>query len=187
MVRVTGQLDAPLVDIGRVREGYWERKEITLPSLARFHKPTGWLSWFKKAQTPKLVLTRIGKNEFEKIDSDFMELKLEILKDGPNLERLTNKIMEGKKVTDVEMRFVIDASIRLQPYLHAMLSKMIEEPRMNFEEVTDMMNALDDFDSNSLYAIVNAMTSEKARALKYLHDERTKEMNTYRDSMVVHS
>lgn len=185
MVRVTGQLDAPLVDISSVREGYWQSKEIKLPSLAKYHKTSGWFSWFRKSQVPKIVLTRISKTDFEKIDAEFMELKMSILQDGPELQRLTAKVMEGKEITKIQMRFVMDTSLKLRPYLHAMLSQMIIEPKMSYEEVTDMMDALDDFDANSLYAIVNAITSEKARALKYLHDKRTAEMNDYRQSVMV--
>mgnify|MGYP003111256663 FL=1 len=181
MVRVKGQLDAPLVDIGAVREGYWERKEVTLPSLARFHKTKGWFSWFKKERTPKVVLTRLGKDEFDKIDSQFFDLKAKILKDGPRLTQITNKIMQGKEVSDIESRFVVDCSVQLVPYMNAMLTEMIIEPKMSFDEVTDMMATLDDFDSNSLYAIVNAMTSEKARALKFVYEQRTNEMNAFRD------
>ena len=176
MVRVRGQLDAPLVDIGAVREGYWERKEIKLPSLARFHKPKGWLSWLKKEQVPKVVLTRLGKDEFEKVDAEFIELKTKMMKNGPRLTQITNKIMQGKEVSDKENLFVIDASLQMVPYMNAMLSKMIIEPKMTYDEVNDMMACLSDFDSNSLYAIVNAMTSEKARALKYVYEQRTAEM-----------
>ena len=181
MVRVKGQLDAPLVDIGAVREGYWERKEIKLPSLARFHKTKGWFNWFKKEQVPKVVLTRLGKEDFEKIDAQFFDLKAKIMKDGPQLTQITNRIMQGKEVSDKEARFVVDCSTNLIPYLNAMLSKMIIEPQMSYDDVRDMMDTLDDFDSNSLYAVVNAMTSEKARALKYVYEQRTTEMNAFRD------
>ena len=54
--------------------------------------------------------------------------------------------------------------------------KLHGEPKMTYDEVNDMMACLSDFDSNSLYAIVNAMTSEKARALKYVYEQRTAEM-----------
>ena len=36
MVRVKGQLaDSPLLDIGAVKQEYWQRKEVLLPSLAK--------------------------------------------------------------------------------------------------------------------------------------------------------
>ena len=181
MVRVRGQLDAPLVDIGAVREGYWERKEIKLPSLARFHKTKGWFSWFRKEQVPKVVLTRLGKDEFDKVDAEFFDLKAKIMKDGPQLTKITNRVMQNKEITDEEARFITSSSVQLIPYMNAMLSKMIIEPKMTYDEVNDMMATLDDFDSNSLYAIVNAMTSEKARALKYVYELRTSEMNAFRD------
>jgi len=185
MVRVRGQLDAPLVDIGAVREGYWERKEIKLPSLARFHKPKGWFSWFKKEQVPKIVLTRLGKDDYDKVDAEFFDLKAKIMKDGPRLTQITNKVMQNKEITDEEGRFIADVSVQLVPYMNAMLTEMIVEPKMSFDEVTDMMASLSDFDSNSLYAIVNAMTSEKARALRFVYEQRTAEMNEFRNAGVV--
>ena len=176
MVRVKGQLAAPLVDIGSVREGYWERKEIMLPSLARYHKPKGWFSWFKKQQTPKVVLTRIGQTEFERIDHDFADIKAGMIRDGPALQRITQKMEKGKEITDDEGKFLVDASMQVKPYLLGMLTEMIIEPKMTYEEVKDMMDALDMYDANSLYAIVNSMTSARARALKHVHENRTAEM-----------
>ena len=41
MVSTTGQLDAPLVDIGLIQREYWERKTVELPSLAKFQKEKG--------------------------------------------------------------------------------------------------------------------------------------------------
>ena len=59
MVNVTGQLDAPLVDLGAMRQEYWERQEVKLPSLSKLHKPKGWRSWFYKEQTPVVILQRL--------------------------------------------------------------------------------------------------------------------------------
>ena len=183
MVRVRGQIDAPLVDIGSVREGYWERKEVLLPRLGRFHKKKGWFTWFKKEQAPKVVLTRLGQNDFDAIDAEFMDLKAMMVSDGKVMQRIVAKVMDGKEATDEEDKFMVDFAIRIRPYLMAMLTKMIIEPEMTFEEVTDMMNALDDFDQHSLLAIVNAMTSEKARALKYVHEQRSQEMAVMREQV----
>jgi len=36
MVKVRGQIDAPLVDIANVRQEYWQRKEVRLPSISKF-------------------------------------------------------------------------------------------------------------------------------------------------------
>ena len=59
MVSTTGQLDAPLVDIGAVQREYWERKTIELPSLERLQKPKGWKGWFQKTHTRWLCYTPI--------------------------------------------------------------------------------------------------------------------------------
>ena len=185
MVRVRGQIDAPLVDIGSVREGYWERKEIMLPSLAKFHKRKGWFSWFKKQQTPKVVLTRIGQTAFERIDHDFTDIKTGMVRDGPVLQRITQKMEAGKLITDDEGKFLVDASMQVKPYLLGMLTEMIIEPKMTYEEVKDMMDALDMYDANSLYAIVNSMTSARARALKHVHESRTAEMLDIRKELGV--
>ena len=187
MVRVRGQIDAPLVDIGSVREGYWERKEIMLPSLARFHKTKGWFSWFQKQQVPKVVLTRLGQTDFDKIDDNFSEVKALMIKDGPALQRITNRMENGKELTEKESRFLIDASLQIRPYLLGMLTEMIIEPKMTYEEVKDMMDALDINDANSLYVIVNAMTSSRARALKHLYEQRSSEMQDIRKELGVPS
>ena len=69
MARVKGQLDAPVLDVGTVREDYWERKEILLPSLSRLYKPKGWRKWFYKTQAPKVVLKRLTQSDWEEIDN----------------------------------------------------------------------------------------------------------------------
>ena len=52
MVRVRGQLDAPLVNMEAMQQEYWERQEVVLPSLTKLHKPKGWRRWFYKTQAP---------------------------------------------------------------------------------------------------------------------------------------
>ena len=69
MVSVRGQLDAPLLDVGAVREDYWERKEILLPSLSRLFKPKGWRRWFYKEQAPKIVIKRLTQSDWEEIEN----------------------------------------------------------------------------------------------------------------------
>ena len=71
MVRVRGQLDAPLVDIETVKHEYWNRKTVYLPSLAKFQKPKGWLSYFKKTHTPVCVIRRLTDEEWRQIDEKF--------------------------------------------------------------------------------------------------------------------
>ena len=36
MVKVKGQIDTPLIDMSHIREEYWQRKEVFLPSVAKF-------------------------------------------------------------------------------------------------------------------------------------------------------
>ena len=75
--------------------------------------------------------------------------------------------------------------MQIKPYLLGMLTEMIVEPKMAYEEVKDMMDALDMYDANSLYAIVNSMTSARARALKHVHENRTAEMLDIRKDLGV--
>ena len=48
-----------------------------------------------------------------------------------------------------------------------------------------VMEVLDDYDRNTLLAAINAMTSQKASAMKALHDSRTKELNEIKQKMQV--
>ena len=67
----------------------------------------------------------------------------------------------------------------------SILKHMIHEPVMTYEEVVIMYQMLDDFDSKTLMAIVNAMTSEKASITQIVTNERTAEIHRMRNELGV--
>ena len=175
MVRVTGQLDAPLLDVGAVKEDYWERKEILLPSLSRLFKPKGWRRFFYKTQAPKIVLQRLTDEDWHKIQSEFHNLNQELLKIKPKMTEVAAKAIAGEMLTQDEMIFINDADNRVKPIAFTMLTKMIIEPKMNYDDVAIMMDVIDQNDTDTLLSYVSIMTSEKARAMKLIYDKRMKE------------
>jgi len=63
------------------------------------------------------------------------------------------------------------------PIYVAMLELMIEEPKMNYEDVTLLVDALDDYDRETLISYVNTLTSEKASIAQKINQERLEELN----------
>ena len=183
MVKVTGQLDAPLVDMGVMQQEYWERQEVTLPSLAKLHKPTGWRSYFYKTQAPKVVLKRIATEDWERINHEHYNLKKSIAKEMPAIRKITDKMEKFKELTEKEQNYMIDMDERLKPIMYSMLAQMIIEPIMAYEDVILMFEFLDDFDSKTLLAIVNSMTAERASVATKVAQERTAEINQMRQDM----
>ena len=136
MVRVRGQLDAPLVDIETVKHEYWNRKTVYLPSLAKYQKQKGWRGWFQKKQTPMCVIRRLTDEEWRQVDEKFYSLKRELAKNQNLLNKLTTKMMEGKKLTEKQMKVMNHHMSLAMPVYYGMLELMIEEPDLDFEGVT---------------------------------------------------
>ena len=183
MVRVRGQIDAPLVNMEAMQQEYWERQEVTLPSLAKLHKPKGWRRFFYKEQAPKIVLQRLPDEDWHKIQAQFNDLQHELLKDQPKTKQIAAKALEGKPLTQDERIFINDADNKARPITYTMLSKMIIEPKMNYEDVVLMFEFLDDFDENTLLAFVNQMTSEKASVMNVVMKERSDELKMLNEEL----
>ena len=175
MVRVTGQLDAPLLDIGAVKEDYWERKEILLPSLSRLFEPKGWRRFFYKQQAPKIVIRRLTQSDWDEIEDKNYALRAETNDEAEALMPLINKHVAGQELTKEELRKINDFGVKMRPLNYTMLQHIIEEPKMNYAEVSMMMEILDDYDCDTLLSYVSLMTSEKASVMKRIFDKRVKE------------
>ena len=63
------------------------------------------------------------------------------------------------------------------PIYTAMLELMIEEPKLNFDDVRLLIDALDDYDRDTLLSYVNTLTSEKASIAHKINQERLEELN----------
>ena len=183
MVRVKGQIDAPLVNIEAMQQEYWERREVKLGSLSKLHKPKGWRSWFYKEQAPKLILQRLSTDDWKSINNEFYGLRNELAKDMPMIKQLTAKALEQKEITSKERAFLDAAEKKTRPMMYAMLSKMIIEPVMSYEEVVLMFEFLDDYDEATLLAFANDMTSEKASVMNAVMRERTHELSELTDEL----
>ena len=175
MVRVRGQLDAPLLDVGAVREDYWERKEILLPSLSRLFKPKGWRRFFYKQQAPKIVIRRLTQSDWQEIEAKNFALRAEINEESLSLTPLINQYAAGKELSDSDLQKINDLGIKMRPITYTMLQTIIEEPKMSYDEVTMMMEILDDVDCDTLLSYVSLMTSEKASVMKRIYDKRMQE------------
>ena len=177
MVRVRGQLDAPLVDIENVKHEYWNRKTVYLPSLAKFQKPKGWLRYFKKTHTPVCVIRRLSDEEWRQIDEKFYHLKLELGKNQNLLNKLTTKMMQGKKLTKKQQTVMNHHMSLAMPIYYGMLEVMIEEPDLDYEGVKALLDCCDQKDRDSLLAYVNVLTSEKMSVMQAVYNEKSSEIN----------
>jgi hypothetical protein len=175
MVRVRGQLDAPLLDVGAVREDYWERKEILLPSLARLYKPKGWRRFFYKTQAPKIVLKRLTQSDWQEIEDKNFALRADMEDEARRLAPIIRKFNAGKELTNKESKKLEDYGVTMRPLTYTMLQFIIDEPNMSYEDVKYMMEILDDFDTDTLLSYVSMMTSEKANVMKRIYDKRMQE------------
>jgi len=175
MVRVRGQLDAPLLDVGAVTEDYWERKEILLPSLSRLYKPKGWKRFFYKTQAPKIVIKRLTQSDWQEIEDKNFALRAEINEESIKLTPLINQYAAGKELSESDLQKINTLGIKMRPITYTMLQTIIIEPIMSYEQVAMMMEILDDFDCDTLLSYVSMMTSEKASVMKRVYEKRIKE------------
>lgn len=195
MVSVRGQIeDAPLVDIPSVRKEYWSKKEILLPSLKKL-MPHKSMTWWQKIRhtiglykpektTPKIVLRRLSEDEWISIDERFASLKMEMVKDRVKLTKLANKSSKGEDLSKEEWSLLHQSHRKALPIYVAMLECMIEKPSVTYEDTQVLLDALDDFDRDTLMSYVNMLTTEKAEVAKKIYDERMQEMNTQMARMV---
>jgi len=179
MVKVRGQINQPIVDIAQVQEEYWERRTFELPSLAHLHKPTGWkkyLPW-KKEQTPVVILRRLTTEEWMEFEDRFYNLKTELVKEAPTYRAVINKMMEGKSLSKNEQATLAMANKKSLPMYIAMLEKMLDKPKLNYDEVSILISSLDDYDRSTLMAQVNSITSQKMSVANKVNQERVAEMD----------
>ena len=195
MVSVKGQIeDAPLVDISSVRKEYWSKKEILLPSLKKlmpYKSMTRWqktkhaVGLYKPERTaPKVVLRRLSEEEWVSIDERFASLKMEMVKDRVKLSKLAAKSSKGEDLSKEEWNLLHNSHRKALPIYIAMLEYMIEKPDVTYEDTQVLVDALDDFDRDTLMSYVNMLTTEKAEVAKKIYDERMQEMNKQMAGMV---
>jgi len=184
MVSTTGQLDAPLVDIGLVHREYWERKTVHLPSLERLQKPKGIKGWFQKTHTPIIVLRRLKDSEWQSINDKFLDLRTELAKDAHLLNALVNKITEKGTLSQDEKRFLSASTQKALPIYIGMLEFMIDEPKMEYAEVEALLDVCDQHDKDTLMAYVNTLTSEKMSVAQTVANERMDEVDGMRTKMM---
>tara|TARA_R100001510_G_scaffold45334_1_gene42003 strand:+ start:192 stop:770 length:579 start_codon:yes stop_codon:yes gene_type:complete len=185
MVSTTGQLDAPLVDIGLIQREYWERKTIELPSLAKFQQKKGIKGWFQKKQVPVCVIRRLSNSEWDSINERFVDLRTELAEDAYMLNEIMAKMMNDlRDVTQDEKKILAAATTKAMPIYIAMLELMIEEPKMQYADVQAMLDVCDQHDRDNLMAQVNTLTSEKMSVAQAVASERMKEVNDLRTNMM---
>jgi len=178
MVRVKGQIDAPLVDIANVRQEYWQRKEVRLPSIAKFMpKKKVWFGLREIEQEPKLILRRLSEEEWRSINERFWNVRERLAKKLPTLRKLYAKAAKGQILKAKEQKVLNHAQTESMPIYVAMLELMIEEPQMSFEDVRLLVDAVDEYDRETLLSYVNTLTSEKAIVAHRVNQERMEELN----------
>ena len=184
MVSVRNQMSEPLVDIATVKREYWNRKKVPLPSLAEFHKPQGWRRFFWKKPKPYIVIRRLTHDEWMDIDSRFTNLKLKLVDELPLIRKITQSIMEGKEMTAEDTKVLLNANRHAMPLYLGILEFMVEEPDMDYEDVSIMMDALDEFDRETLVSYINVLTTEKADVMRTVQEKRLQEMTATHDSIL---
>lgn len=188
MVSVRGQLDAPLLDIGQVEKEYWERKTVLLPSLKKFNKPKGWRRWLYKPQPPKIIITRLTAEDWNKIDGKFFTLKEELARDGKKLREITKKLTEdAEMLNEDEWTFLARAKIKAAPIYIGMLELMIEEPKMDYEQVQKLWDCLDGHDRETLATYVNMLSSEQMGVAQEINRKRMDDMDVARANVLKES
>ena len=178
MVKVRGQIDTPLIDMSHIREEYWQRKEVFLPSIAKFMpKKKVWFGLREVEQKPMIVLRRLSEEEWRSINERFWKTKEKMAKDLPLFRKLYDKNAKGLTLKSKEVKVLNNAQNQSMPIYTAMLELMIEEPKLNFDDVRLLIDALDDYDRETLLSYVNTLTSEKASIAHKINQERLEELN----------
>jgi len=178
MVKVKGQIDTPLIDMSHIREEYWQRKEVFLPSVAKFMpKKKVWFGLREVEQKPMIVLRRLSEEEWRSINERFWQTKEGMAKNLPMLRKLYDKNAKGLTLSSKEMRVLSNAHSKSMPIYTAMLELMIEEPKLKYEDVRLLLDALDEYDRETLLSYVNTLTSEKATIAHKINQERLEELN----------
>jgi len=178
MVSVKGQLDAPLLDIGQVEKEYWERKTVILHSLKNFNKPTGWRKYVMKAKSPKIVIKRLSTEDWQQIDAKFFDLKEELANDGKMLRNITDRMVrDSETITKDEWAVLARAKVKALPIYIGMLEFMIEEPKMEYNQVQKLWDCLDEYDRETLATYVNMLSSEKMSVAQEINRKRLKELD----------
>lgn len=96
MVKVHGQMSAPLLDMGAVTKEYWERKELLLPSLKNFMpEESKWFGLVKTKMTPKIVLRRLSTSDWESINERFYDPRETLAKGNQFSEQSSVKLQKG--------------------------------------------------------------------------------------------
>ena len=75
------------------------------------------------------------------------------------------------------MRVLNNAHTKSMPIYTAMLELMIEEPKLKYEDVRLLLDALDDYDRDTLLSYVNTLNSQKATIAHKINQERLEELN----------
>ena len=185
MVSTRGQINRPLVDIGAVQREYWERKTIELPSLAKYQKEKRtWKNWFVGNPSPVLVIRRLTNDEWDNINDKFLDLRTELAKDSILLQNIVGKIMDAEKITQEEKKIIGAAQAKAMPIYYGMLEIMIDEPKMQYDEVVALLDVCDQNDKDNLMAQVNTLTSEKMSVAQAIADERMSEVNELHTKMM---
>jgi len=185
MVSTRGQINRPLVDIGAVQREYWERKTIELPSLAKYQKEKRtWKNWFVGNPSPVLVIRRLTNNEWDNINDKFLDLRTELAKDSILLQNIVGKIMDAEEITQEEKKIIGAAQAKAMPIYYGMLEIMIDEPKMQYDEVVALLDVCDQNDKDNLMAQVNTLTSEKMSVAQAIADERMSEVNELHTKMM---
>jgi hypothetical protein len=107
----------------------------------------------------------------------FYNLKTELVKEAPTYRAVINKMMEGKSLSENEQATLAMANKKSLPMYIGMLEKMLDEPKLNYDEVSILVSSLDDYDRSTLMAQVNSITSQKMSVANKVNQERVAEMD----------
>ena len=159
--------------------------KLKLPSLKKFNQPKGWRRWLYKPQAPKIVITRLTSEDWNKLDGKFYTLKRELAEDGKKLREITKKLTEdAEMISEDEWTFLARAKIKAAPIYIGMLELMIEEPKMEYEQVQKLWDCLDNYDKETLATYVNMLTSEQMTVAQEINRKRMRDMDIARDEIM---
>ena len=87
-------------------------------------------------------------------------------------------------ISEDEWTFLARAKIKAAPIYIGMLELMIEEPKMEYEQVQKLWDCLDNYDKETLATYVNMLTSEQMTVAQEINRKRMRDMDIARDEIM---
>ena len=97
------------------------------------------------------------------------------------LRNITDRLATDKEtITKDEWSVLARAKVKALPIYIGLLEFMIEEPKMDYNQVQKLWDCLDEYDRETLATYVNMLTSEKMSVAQEINRKRLDEYDSIR-------